>query len=643
MLYNTYRERYLKYFSILFPYIILFSISAAFLWAFASGMFNYAVTGFVMAVPAIISCYYIINVKKEEVDFKKSISFFVLENKTFSYYLFIYIYYISIIFLLFHGSRPWYYFLFMSIAYLVVFLQIFSRNPDYRIVLIEIFFLMLNLSYSVTFTYALYFGTTDLLPHIFISQVTYLSGHIIPSSLSRYAYFPIYHILIAEASYLLNLNIKTSLFLITAPIYGLTVFFIYYILLKVINNRQIVLLPCALYSLIPVVIYYGVNVITRTMAFFWFILILYLAYSDSWEKNKIMFRLLSLFLSLVLILTHHVSMFHIILVITILFISEWLTGNKKFITFNYYVLLNVSFLSYWFFVAVPFVQRDLATPLQFSFWDSPTLLPENPGIVQSQYITALGLVDDSIFLFFALIGIGYFLKYHNKYASVFGLLALFTLIFYIPNPINTIWQLVVLFSISRMALFVAPFMAFVMGVGIYLYLTKIPPAHGKFLKRKLFAVILILFIFVFFSLVYSVFDSEDLLVNSRHEYFNEQELNSFNYICKRVPFGADIYSDDSTTRYFPAKFNGSEALCLPYYNAKEILSVDTLSEAKGYLIIRNQEFLKIGLYFGTEDLNVRGVPKYLYTSTSKNQNELYSKVAKKDKVYSNSAVTLYYS
>ncbi len=150
--------------------------------------------------------------------------------------------------LLSQGDRPWYYFIFILVLYLSVFLQIFSENVNPSLILAETFLIMINLIYSVTLNYDFYFGTTDILPHVFLSELTAISGHIIPASLSDYSYFPLYHILIAEASELLNISAKTSLFVVTAPIYAVTVVFLYYLFNYITNNRQISLLSCVLFS-----------------------------------------------------------------------------------------------------------------------------------------------------------------------------------------------------------------------------------------------------------------------------------------------------------------------------------------------------------------------------------------------------------
>ena len=130
---------------------------------------------------------------------------------------------------------------------------------------------------------------------------------------------PLYHVFIAEASELLNTSIKTSLFLVTAPIYAITIVFLYYLFNHITNNRQISLLSCVLFSVSSVVLYYGTNVITRTMSFIMFIVLLYLIYSVNFKKDKISLKSLSVIVAVFLTLVHNVSLPQLVLLLILLF------------------------------------------------------------------------------------------------------------------------------------------------------------------------------------------------------------------------------------------------------------------------------------------------------------------------------------
>ncbi|MDD3872620.1 MAG: hypothetical protein PHE01_00025 [Methanosarcina sp.] len=470
-----------------------------------------------------------------------------------------------------------------------------------------------------------------------------MTGQIIPTSLSDYAYFPLYHVLIAEASELLNISTKTSFFLATAPIYAITIIFLYYLFNYITNNRQISLLSCILFSASSVVLYYGVNVITRTMAFIMFIVLLYLIFSVNFKKDKLSLKVLSVIVAVFLTLVHNVSLPQLVLLLILLLASEYIVDGKSYISKPFFILLNVIFTAYWFFVAYIFVQRSLAPRLQSQFLDSIVLTAGGAEVLQESLINLAGLLDKSVFLFFALIGIGFLLKnYKNNYASVLGLFALLTLIFYVPNPLNTIWQFKVLFRVDRFMLFVSPFMAFVMGYGMYIFWNYM----NKYSSKKLnpaFLVILLFSTFILVSSAFSIGDSDFLGNGASHEYFTSEELSGFEHVFNYVTPNSSIYTDYYASRFFyvpliPAAF---AEMNISSYNNYRIGDVNKLPQYKGYVVLRTKEFLRSGLYFGSEESTLRDTSNYFYQGGPENKLEMASNLEVLDKIYSNPSADIF--
>jgi hypothetical protein len=635
--------RLMRLISFLFPLAIIFAVIFTFLWMFAAGKLAYALRGLFTGIPAILSCLFILFIHKKDVSLHDIDVYPSLSIKSLTYLFGIF--YISslVVLLLSQGSRPPYYFIFILGLYLSVFLQIFSKEVNPPLILAETFLIAINLIYSVTLNYDFYFGTTDILPHIFLSEVTAMSGRTIPTSLSDYAYFPLYHVLIAEASELLNISTKNSLFLVTAPVYAITIIFLYYLFNYITNNRQISLLSCVLFSASSVVLYYGVNVITRTMAFIMFIVLLYLVYSVNFKKDKISLKALSVIVAVFLTLVHNVSLPQLVLLLILLLASEYIIGNGSYISKPFFILLNVIFTSYWFFIAYIFVQRSLAPRLQSQFLDSIVLTAGGAEVLQESLINLVGLLDKSIFLFFALIGISFLLKnYRNNYASVLGLFALLTLIFYVPNPLNTIWQFKVLFRVDRFMLFVSPFMAFVMGYGLYIFWNYM----SKYSPRKVNSAALVVLLFSTFVLVSSVFsigDSDFLGQGARHEYFTSEELSGFEHIFKYVPIDSSIYTDYYSSRFFylPLIPATSAKMNISSYDNYRIGDVNKLPQYRGYIVLRTKEFLRSGLYFGSEESTLRDTANYFYQGLPENQLELQSNLAGLSKIYSSPSTDIF--
>ncbi len=636
-------NRLMRLISFLFPLAIIFAVIFTFLWMFAAGKLGYALRGLFTGIPAILSCLFILFIYKKDVSLHDIEVYPSLSTKSLTYLFGIFYVSSLVVLLLSEGSRPPYYFVFILGLYLSVFLQIFSKNVNPPLILAESFLIAINLIYSVTLNYDFYFGTTDILPHIFLSEVTAMSGQTIPTSLSDYAYFPLYHVLIAEASQLLNISTKTSLFLVTAPIYVMTIIFLYYLFNYITNNRQISLLSCVLFSASSVVLYYGTNVITRTMAFVMFVILLYLIYSVNFKKDKLSLKALSVIVAVFLTLVHNVSLPQLVLLLIILLASEYMIGNGSYISKPFFILLNVIFTAYWFFVAYVFVQRSLAPRLQSQFLDSIVLTAGGAEVLQESFINLIGLLDKSIFLFFALIGIGFLLKnYKNNYASVLGLFALFTLIFYVPNPLNTIWQFKVLFRVDRFMLFVSPFMAFIMGYGLYIFWNYMAKYSPKKLNSA-FLVVLLFSTFVLVSSVFSIGDSNFLGHEAKHEYFTSEELSGFEHIFKYVPTNSSIYTDYYSSRFFylPLIPATSAEMNISSYDNYRIGDVNKLPQYKGYVVLRTKEFLRSGLYFGSEESTLRDTSNYFYQGLPENQLELESNLEVLDKIYSNPSTEIF--
>jgi hypothetical protein len=627
----------------LFPLAIIFAVIFAFSWMVATGKLGYALRGLFTGVPAILSCVFILYAYKKDVSLHDIDVLPSLNVKSLTYIFGIF--YISSIvsLLLSQGGRPWYYFIFILVLYLSVFMQIFSKKASPSLILTESFLIMINLIYSVTLNYDFYVGTTDILPHIFLSELTAVSGQTIPTSLSDYAYFPLYHVLIAEATELLNTSTKTSLFLVTAPIYAITVIFLYYLFNYVTNNRQISLLSCILFSVSSTVLYYGANVITRTMSFIMFVVLLYLIYVVNFKKEKLSLKTLSLIVAIFLTLVHNVSLPQLVILLVLLFASEYIVGDGSYISKPFFLLFNVIFTSYWFFVAYIFVQRTLAPRLQSHLWDSIVLTAGGTEVLQESLLNLVGLLDKSIFLFFALIGIGFLLKnYKNNYASVFGLFALLTLIFYVPNPLNTIWQFRVLFRVDRFMLFVSPFMAFIMGYGMYIFWNYMDKYSPK--KINSFFLVLLLFSgFVFVSSAYSIGDANFLGKDAKHEYFTSEEISGFNHVFNYVPANSSIYTDYYASRFFylPLIPASSAELNISSYDNYRIGDVNKLSLYKGYVVLRTREFLRSGLYFGSEESTLSDTANYFYDGGLENKLELEENLAVLSKVYSSPSVDIF--
>lgn len=618
-------------FAIIFPYLIVSFILVGLLAAFIIGRPDFAIRGLVVAIPGMVAAKVLTEIYKNgaiigHVDF--AINF---NQKRLSIIFFI-LYALSSGIVLISSVRPWYYFVTMSLLYTIILFQIFSKTVNQNLVLSEIILCIINLVYSFTLKSHLYFGGTDILPHLFMSQVTYLSGHTVPESLSvGYANFPLFHILISQASYLLNLDIRTSYFLISPLIFTISVIFLYYIFLNTTKNIKLSLLSVVLFSTLSTVVYYEMYMITRVVAFIGFLVLIYLIYKNS-EKNNPQLKILGILFTLFIVLVHQVSTPQIIAVMILILVSELIlthfTGlNTKFYNNNYMLLLIVMFLGYWLYVAYSFTTLVLST--RVDSLSSRSIEIKETVQFGYEWIFIANNVDTMIVALFVFIGIGaIFWKYGKKYSAVFALVSLFALPLYLPNPLQALWQTMVLFRFDRFMLLVSPFIAFSMASGFIFCYKFLIIKNKKVISA--FLIVTILFSgFVYSSLTDASPEYEGTI--SSRTYFFSDELIGFNYISDFVPNDSILYSDNPTSKFFSSrKFSESDNLGIKYYRIGHF-DASNFNLKNGYFILRNKA-LDRGLSF--ESMTIKG-------DNILEWDKLNSNLKINNKIYSNSAIDIY--
>lgn len=633
-IYNIDRDALISRLASLLPLFIPIVIIAGLAMSLVINRLDYAIRGLIIAIPALLASKYLHKSFEIDLDFKESIIVYPFKQKKLTLIYFI-LFNLSIIILSLFPIRNWYYIAIISLLYSIIFIQIFSYSFNVNFILCEIVLVLLNSIYSVTQKTPLYFGGTDIPSHLFMSSVTNLSGHVIPVDLSLlYTYFPLFHILISESSYLLGLTITSSFFLIAAPIYIVSVVFVYYILKSVDVPPQLSLLSTFAFSSTNTVLYHGTYMISRTIAFIGFLILIYTIYRRKSRDKKHLYSILSILFSIFILIVHQVSLPQIIMVLCLLLLCEKLIFNKCYFPKNFIILLSTLFLSYWLYISYLFTKSIVEARLKSQYYD--TLIIKPTIHVGNQWSYILEHLDVPIFLFFALVGIGYVLcKRGNNYYKVFSLFSLLSLILYVPNPIQMLWQTMDLFRFDRFMLLITPFMSFAMATGIVVYL-KYLLSHGVS-NKKIMSIYLVILIFVFVSFVYSAPESDISFSKYPKTYFTSGELTGFGYIFENVPYGSSLYSDYYTSRFFiQNKFSLSEKLNLPFYNNYAVKNINEISAYKGYFLMRNNDYNKSGLVFSSNGY-------YVYNSSIPNQIEIYSILNNDNKIYSSSELSVYHN
>lgn len=634
------KNKYLLIFAHGLPYLLIVAYIAGLLGSIATGRYNFAISGSILAIPAIAAAIALIHICRQDQDpLSGSVHVFPFEQRTLVF-LFGVASTLTVILGLLCPVGSIYFLSGIVVLYTIILVQIFSRGHRTTVTLLEIMLTMACLIYETTLKHPYYFGWTDILPHTFMSTVTYLSGHVIPPDLSTgYAYFPLYHIWIALSSHIIAIDIKTTLFLITCPVYVMVVVFLYYLFKRVTGNVQVALLACLLYSIDSTVTFYGTYMITRTAAYIGFAILLYLLIPRknglNMKKNEL-FNILAILVTIYILLVHQVSTPQILFLLFILLGCEWFVGSEKHLRSSFFILEVVMFLAYWFYVAFDFSNGVIVSRIRPDVFAAPVVMENLQPY--SPFAFLFNNVDMLIFLFFAIVGISYlFWKQKPPYASAFGLFALLTVALYVPTPIQTLWQTMSIFAFDRFMLFISPFMAFVMGWGLYV-------VSGSLQKRSrgraAGSIVLLLFV------VYCCGATGIIMVEETPESrvsFAYEELDGFDYIYSHVPYGSTVYSDYYTSRYFrQGYFSESDALKLPFYRSRTIRNVADIPSYQDFIIIPYSQFLEYGLKFSKgSELDQEG-GTYPYLPSNETRSALSTNLAGKDKIYSSELIELYH-
>lgn len=631
------KERLLEYFAKTLPLLLIFgSIAGLLIGGVVLNRWDYSVRGLIVAVPAIIASIVLLYMFRHPIvdDERTSIVFFNVRVSP--YFLFIFLYFISIIILLIDINRIAYFFV-VAALYLTIFVQIFSQKISANAIILEITSVMANVIYGTTLVYPLFFRTTDILIHNTLSTVTFLSGHTVPVDLdASYAPFPLFHTYNAISSNILGLPAQDTHFIVMCLAYVIVALFLYKVFKVISGNEQVSLLACLCFSVTPIVLLEGIMMVTRTTAFVGFVILLYSILMAK-KRGSIAYSALIIISAIFIILVHQVSIAQIVPLIVLLMACEFILNEQQYFSTYQVLFIIVTFSAYWIFSSRLFLDQLIGQRIDLDYFDfgekHQTLIDPSLDQMQVAMIFLQNQIDMGIFLFFGLTGIGYIL-YRKKpqYLPVVAMFSLFVLIFYVPNPLFTSQTIARIYRIDRFWILIAPFMAFVMASGIF-WLSKLSQKRPR--SKISYSLITFLFVvFVLFSLQNPILD----ITNKEGRlYFTGGELSGYGHVVEKIPYGAELYSDYHTTRYFHlGYFSLTEELELPYYESDRLRSMMWTPQSNQYIVFRDLKFEEGGIYFrdGSNRDNMNYIPN---VENKRDVNRFYNS---NNMIYSNYQVSI---
>lgn len=589
-----------------FHYLIIVGIIAGLALTLLLDRPDFAIRGLIYFIPGILVAIILFKFYKKGGKVPETL-IMMQANRKFLQILFVSLFAVSILALYFSSYRPWYYFLAITGLFCIIFLQIFSDTLKPSLILFEISCVMGNLIFGVQLKYPLYFGYTDIIPHLYLAKIISLSGHLIPTDLDyTYAWFPLYHIFIAIGTNLFGADEKVAFILLTSLSFIVLVWVLYLLSIQIFKNNQTSLLMCLIFSITPVVVTYSTYVVTRTMAFIGFVFFLLVAYTQiQSQKWRSYFALIILF-SLYLILVHQVSILQILVLLIILIIFELVINDYFVFKTKILTVIIVTFSVYWLYTSFQLIDSIFSLTESVGTPGVSTLKSQDAGL---EYIFLENNIATAFTIFFVILGIAYiFYAYKSKYPSVIGLFVLCTIPFFFPSPFTASRLAMVTFRTDRFTLLISPFFAFAIALG---FLFALYTFYDNKTIRKIALVFgMLIFSFLCFSAITvdNASDSLDLFSNQSRLYFTEPEIHAFAFIPQFVEYNSTISSDSSAIRMFePVKFfSGTKALNLPSFDTGyAFYSGDAFTLNTRIFILRNQELERSGLDFQSRNVNLQ--------------------------------------
>jgi hypothetical protein len=497
---------------------------------------------------------------------------------------------ISLIMLYIYEVRTFQYYalvLIMSIIILIEIVSFDSSRDRVFIILMQISALCLNVIWGVTLKYYYFFGRTDVFAHAAYSESLLEYGYI-TGIFDVYKPFPLWHILSSFIYSLggLSMPVFKVMFLESGALYFLIPIVVYFIATKVTAQKRIALLVAQLVSFYPFVVFDGMYSISRSIVPL-IMLVLILTMTGKKTNGKF---IISLFLTLVIIMYHTVSILFVLSILALIYIVQKIFAVKEGLNVDlrYLVLSTAMMVGYWYYFAGDLLLQifdNISTPAATGILtQAVTETPVNELFNYLQY---------SILLLLIIVGTIYILRSaeFNDLAKVFSIIGLMMIPVTFPGPILLLNKLGGNFSIDRFNEYSYIFIIIPAAIGFMFlfYKSKIP---GKAILSMLFALLVIL------SVSNDFVASDNPLIKRPFYtfYFTESDLNSVGKI-------ADFTNGYVMTDYVAARYLWFSE----YTDKKHLIEIDTVNQSlvrqkeSDVIILRESELDKRPLKLYTLD------------------------------------------
>jgi len=625
----------------LFPYILLIVAGAGIFIDIFLHRTDIAIASLIWIIPLVLAALILLLSKHNSgiglalPSFTSSIKFRHL------FLLNVFIFIISLIILISFATRPFEYFIVVSLASGVLFLQVLCKRPGWTdgLIIAELIILSLNLIWGVALKYPLYFADTDSMGHMYIIDVIMNTAHT-GSLIPGYEKFQMYHILNAIGVELTGMLLRTALYLVMGIAWQTGTVFAYLIFKKLSNSSNFSLIAAMLFALSSPIIFYGSYAIARSLSVVLFMSLLYLILDNYQKQSKFIF--LTIIVMCTLIMTHHLTVLFIIPVLVCIFffqkVAIRLGQDNTVISATFILLFAICTVAYLIWISFNMMETTLPRTVR-------TILELDIEIKADPLRgygaeAVLGIAYYAFILLLCLLGIRRILDCYrsnssSKNAYIFAVAGIIMLAVYMPGPLDLFPQSQVVL-IRRLNLLVSPFIACLAAYGTE-YLTSLQSDFKEGIAKSLYVPFLAIVLIVpitFFSFI-GTGNAQDTdyfphIVIADTPYFTDEELTSFSFINENADTAVPLYSDYQTKRNLLAMRN------LAFVNI--IKGPDISYIQNGYLLLRVGELQRRGVL----TFNDAERRNYRYRVDSSNpESDIRLSLLPEDKIYCSDKVQTY--
>lgn len=544
------------------------------------------------------------------------------------------LYIISISVLIAYNGSTLFYFIVIGLIASLIFVQILVHGEEHpgrkNVILAQIVFLAANVILGQTLRLPLFFGYGDVLAHMYNINTIVETGRVTSTMLVDYEYFPALHIFGAAGNMLSGLDLETSYFVFNNLIFLISIPVVYLLVSRITKNAYLPLTAALLYTLSREVLFNGMYMITRVMAFVLCLLILYLLIRS---RTNFKLRAMAVFLVFPLVVVHHTTLIHFSAILFIIVIIEYfLYRRRRYIGFNFLALFTLAYLGYWVWISYPFFESTLIS------YTASTELTQVPlaDTERSLFLTFTNNADAIVIALLAVFGIIILLRAGQEsinMGTTFALFSIVSLVIYFPVVASFLSRA---FLSARMQLLVTPFIAFVAAGGLLLIAGKGSPmrTYGVWAARAAIGMFIVFFLSLSSTVILA--NSTDLnlnkvLGNENRQYFINSELSAFSFAQE---YGPDIlyYGDYESSVYL------RQRLGLRVRQTADIFEPGTIE--RGCLIFRREELNTRG-QLGFAIWSEEGSPDWNYVYRDGQNSDLQTSWELENKIFDNGTLYMY--